>query len=232
MREDSKGNILIVEDDMDINGLLHKVLVKNGYDTRQAFSGSEGKMCLELYDYHLVLLDLMLPGITGEEFIEEIRKIKNTPIIVVSAKTDVFDKVNVLKLGADDFVTKPFNIDELLARVEAQIRRNKLIESKENNEDKLIYKNLEMDIRGREARVNGENLTLTAKEYKILEILVKNSKRVFTKANLFELVWEEEFFGDDNTINVHMSNLRNKISELDSENDYIKTIWGVGFKME
>ncbi|MGL5870461.1 response regulator transcription factor [Clostridium chrysemydis] len=230
MREESKGNILIVEDDIDINGLLYKVLLKNRYDARQAFSGSEGKMCLELYDYDLVLLDLMLPGITGEEFIKEIREIKNTPIIVVSAKNDVFDKVNVLKLGADDFITKPFNIEELLARVEVQIRRSKFNNSLEN--EKLKFKNLEIDPSSREVRVNGELLNLTLKEFKILELLVKNPKRVFTKANLFERVWEEEFLGDDNTINVHMSNLRNKLSELDSENEYIKTIWGVGFKME
>ncbi|WP_194192320.1 response regulator transcription factor [Clostridium chrysemydis] len=230
MREESKGNILIVEDDIDINGLLYKVLLKNGYDARQAFSGSEGKMCLELYDYDLVLLDLMLPGITGEEFIKQIREIKNTPIIVVSAKNEVFDKVNVLKLGADDFITKPFNIEELLARVEVQIRRSKFNNSLEN--EKLKFKNLEIDPSSREVRINGELLSLTLKEFKILELLVKNPKRVFTKANLFERVWEEEFLGDDNTINVHMSNLRNKLSELDSENEYIKTIWGVGFKME
>ena len=187
-------SILIVEDDIDINNLLSKILEKEGFKVRQAFSGSEGKMCLEFFDFDMVLLDLMLPGITGEIFIEEIRKIKNTPIIVISAKTAMEDKINVLKLGADDFISKPFDVNEVLARV--------------------------------------EEIQLTSKEFKILELLVCNPKKVFTKANLFETVWEEEFLGDDNTINVHISNLRNKINLLDNENDYIKTIWGVGFKMD
>lgn len=231
MNENKSGNILIVEDDIDINGLLSRILTKEGYNVRQAFSGSEGKMCLEFFDFDMVLLDLMLPGISGEKFIEEARKIKNTPIMVISAKTTIDDKINVLKLGADDFVTKPFDVKEVLARVEAHLRRSKII----NHEEEvaiLKYKKLTLEPKSREVRVNGERLQLTSKEFKILELLVSNPKRVFTKGNLFETVWEEEFFGDDNTINVHISNLRNKISALDSENDYIKTIWGVGFKME
>ncbi|EGT3616163.1 response regulator transcription factor [Clostridium perfringens] len=232
MSENKSGNILIVEDDIDINGLLSKILTKEGYKVRQAFSGSEGKMCLEFFEFDIVLLDLMLPGITGEEFIEEIRKIKNTPIMVISAKTTVEDKINVLRLGADDFVTKPFDVQEVLARVEAHLRRNKIISNKKEENTTLKYKKLILEPKSREVRVNGEELQLTSKEFKILELLVSNPKRVFTKGNLFETVWKEEFLGDDNTINVHISNLRNKIGALDSENDYIKTIWGVGFKME
>lgn len=232
MSENKLGNILIVEDDIDINGLLSKILTKEGYNVRQAFSGSEGKMCLEFFEFDIVLLDLMLPGITGEEFIKEIRKIKNTPIMVISAKTTVEDKINVLRLGADDFVTKPFDVQEVLARVEAHLRRNKIISNKKEENTTLKYKKLIIEPKSREVRVNGEELQLTSKEFKILELLVSNPKRVFTKGNLFETVWKEEFLGDDNTINVHISNLRNKIGALDSENDYIKTIWGVGFKME
>lgn len=232
MNENKSGNILIVEDDIDISGLLSRILTKEGYNVRQAFSGSEGKMCLEFFDFDMVLLDLMLPGISGEEFIEEIRKIKNTPIMVISAKTTVEDKINVLRLGADDFVTKPFDVQEVLARVEAHLRRNKIISNKKEENTTLKYKKLILEPKSREVRVNGEELQLTSKEFKILELLVSNPKRVFTKGNLFETVWEEEFFGDDNTINVHISNLRNKIGALDNENDYIKTIWGVGFKME
>lgn len=232
MSENKSGNILIVEDDIDINGLLSKILTKEGYNVRQAFSGSEGKMCLEFFEFDIVLLDLMLPGITGEEFIKEIRKIKNTPIMVISAKTTVEDKINVLRLGADDFVTKPFDVQEVLARVEAHLRRNKIISNKKEENTTLKYKKLIIEPKSREVRVNGEELQLTSKEFKILELLVSNPKRVFTKGNLFETVWKEEFLGDDNTINVHISNLRNKIGALDSENDYIKTIWGVGFKME
>lgn len=232
MNENKSGNILIVEDDIDINGLLSRILTKEGYNVRQAFSGSEGKMCLEFFDFDMVLLDLMLPGISGEKFIEEVRKIKNTPIMVISAKTTVEDKINVLRLGADDFITKPFDVQEVLARVEAHLRRNKIISNKKEENTTLKYKKLILEPKSREVRVNGEELQLTSKEFKILELLVSNPKRVFTKGNLFETVWKEEFLGDDNTINVHISNLRNKIGALDSENDYIKTIWGVGFKME
>ena len=224
-------SILIVEDDIDINNLLSKILEKEGFKVRQAFSGSEGKMCLEFFDFDMVLLDLMLPGITGEIFIEEIRKIKSTPIIVISAKTAMEDKINVLKLGADDFISKPFDVNEVLARVEALLRRSKITNSSEGVET-IKYKNLILEPRSREVKVKGEEIQLTSKEFKILELLVCNPKKVFTKTNLFETVWEEEFLGDDNTINVHISNLRNKINLLDNENDYIKTIWGVGFKMD
>lgn len=225
------ANVLVVEDDLDINTLLSKILKKEGYEVRQAFSGSEGKMCLEFFEFDIVLLDLMLPGITGEEFIEEIRQVKNIPIMVISAKTAMEDKINVLKLGADDFISKPFDVNEVLARVEALLRRSKITT---NNEviDILEYKRLTLEPKSREVKVNERELQLTSKEFKILELLVSNPKKVFTKGNLFETVWEEEFFGDDNTINVHISNLRNKIAVLDNENEYIKTIWGVGFKME
>ena len=134
-------SILVVEDDIDINNLLSKILEKEGFKVRQAFSGSEGKMCLEFFDFDMVLLDLMLPGITGEIFIEEIRKIKNTPIIVISAKTTMEDKINVLKLGADDFISKPFDVNEVLARVEALLRRSKITNSSEGVET-IKYKNL------------------------------------------------------------------------------------------
>ena len=192
-------SILIVEDDIDINNLLSKILEKEGFKVRQAFSGSEGKMCLEFFDFDMVLLDLMLPGITGEIFIEEIRKIKNTPIIVISAKTAMEDKINVLKLGADDFISKPFDVNEVLARVEALLRRSKITNLSEGVET-IKYKNLILEPRSREVKVKGEEIQLTSKEFKILELLVCNPKKVFTKANLFETVWEEEFLGDDNTI--------------------------------
>lgn len=223
-------NILVVEDDQDINGLINKILIKNGFNVRQAFSGTEAKMCLDMFDFQLVILDLMLPGMTGEEIIEEIRKKKNMPIIVISAKTSSEDKVNALRLGADDFVTKPFDALEVVARVEAQLRRYTEFSKSEVNET-LMYKEIELDREEVRVMVRGQELQLTAKEFAILELLMSNPKKVFTKANLFEHVWNEEFFGDDNTVNVHMSNLRNKIASIDKENDYIKTVWGIGFKL-
>lgn len=223
-------NILVVEDDQDINGLINKILIKNGFNVRQAFSRTEAKMCLDMFDFQLVILDLMLPGMTGEEIIEEIRKKKNMPIIVISAKTSSEDKVNALRLGADDFVTKPFEALEVVARVEAQLRRYTRF-SKSDEDKTLIYKEIELDREEVRVTVKGQELQLTAKEFAILELLMSNPKKVFTKANLFEHVWNEEFFGDDNTVNVHMSNLRNKIDSIDKDNDYIKTVWGIGFKL-
>lgn len=232
MKENRNINILVVEDDADINGLIHRILIKEGYNVRQAFSGTEAKMCLDMLDFKLVLLDLMLPGMTGEEVIFEIRKRKKMPIIVISAKTTPEDKINVLKLGADDFVVKPFDVNEVVARVNAQLRRYTEF-SNTNEEESLVlaYKEITIDKEQMQLCVKGTPVQVTVKEFTIIDLLITNPKKVFTKANLFEHVWNEEFFGDDNTINVHISNLRSKISALDSENEYIKTVWGIGFKL-
>ena len=226
-----KENILVIEDDESIYNLIYKILIKQGYNVRQAFSGTEGKMLLNMYNFQLVLLDLMLPGMTGEEIIGNIRETKNMPIIVISAKTALDDKVNVLKMGADDFVSKPFDIKEILARVEAQLRRYTKFSIGENSKKVLKYKELVLDKEQIEVRVKNERITLTGKEFSILELLMSNPKKVFTRENLFEHVWNDDFFGDDNTVNVHVSNLRSKISSIDKDNEYIKTVWGIGFKL-
>lgn len=226
-----KENILVIEDDESINNLIYKILIKQGYNVRQAFSGTEGKMILNMYNFQLVLLDLMLPGMTGEEIIGNIRETKNMPIIVISAKTALDDKVNVLKMGADDFVSKPFDIKEILARVEAQLRRYTKFSIGENSKKVLKYKELVLDKEQIEVRVKNERITLTGKEFSILELLMSNPKKVFTRENLFEHVWNDDFFGDDNTVNVHVSNLRSKICSIDKDNEYIKTVWGIGFKL-
>ncbi|MDQ0151199.1 response regulator transcription factor [Eubacterium multiforme] len=232
--EDNKRKILVVEDDQDINNLIFKILNKEGYEVVQAFSGSEGRMCLEASDFDLILLDLMLPGMSGEDIIQKIRLSKHMPIIVISAKASQEDKINVLKIGADDFVSKPFDVNEVLARVEAQLRRYKVFQKEDiKEEDKILtYKEIVLDKEKVEVKVKGELITLTAKEYLILKLLMSNSKKVFTRANLFKSVWGEDFLADDNTINVHISNIRSKIHEIDSENEYIKTIWGIGFKLD
>lgn len=233
VEKDQNANILVIEDDQDINGLIYSILTKEGYNVTQAFSGSEGRLCIELYDFDMVLIDLMLPGMSGEDIITKTRQEKYMPIMVISAKTAQADKINALKIGADDFITKPFNVDELLARVEAQLRRYKQFPNeKVKDENILTYKEIQLDNEKLEVRVKGEIVTLTAKELSILKLLIENPKRVFTKANLFETVWNEEFLGDDNTINVHISNIRSKINKIDKDNEYIKTIWGIGFKLQ
>lgn len=224
-------NILIVEDDVDINNLLNKILNKHGYNVRSAYSGSEAEMCLEHYEFQLVLLDLMLPGVTGEELVAEIRKINTMPIIVISAKTGQDTKIDLLRLGSDDFVSKPFDVNEVLARVEAQLRRYMVFSAEVEKSDVLKHKNLTLNPDTVEVMVNGRSINLTAREFAIMELLMSYPNKVFTKANLFEKVWNEEFLGDDNTVNVHVSNLRSKIAKEDPDTEYIHTVWGIGFKM-
>ncbi|RDY26397.1 DNA-binding response regulator [Romboutsia weinsteinii] len=223
-------NILVVEDDLDINGLLCNILKRNGYNVRAAYSGTEAKMCMEYYDYDLVLLDLMLPGIDGESIIDRVRQDKFMPIIVISAKTDSEEKINALKLGADDYITKPFNINEVLARVEVQLRRYTKFSLNHEN-DKLCHKNIRLNKDSRQVFINNEEAFLTLREFSILELLMSNKNRVFTRENLFESIWENEFIGDYNTVNVHVSNLRSKLAKLDKE-EYIQTVWGIGFKLK
>lgn len=223
-------NILVVEDDQDINNLLCKILTNAGYGCRPAFSGSEAELWAGQYDYDLILLDLMLPGLTGEEFIARLRQKKTMPIIVLSAKAALEDRVNVLRLGADDFIPKPFDNAEVLARVEAQLRRYKEFDRGGAAGGVLVQGDLALDTEGVSVTVGGRPVPVTAREFAILRLLMEHPKKVFTRAQLYEQVWGGEFFGDDNTVNVHISNLRSKLSKL-SANEYIKTVWGIGFKL-
>lgn len=228
----NKEKILIVEDDEAINKLLNKILSREGYNVTTAYSGTEADIRLNMESYDLILLDLMLPGITGEEIISRIRMTKYMPIIVISAKSDFEDKIRVLRLGADDYILKPFEVDEVVVRVEVQLRRYKKFSNNDEYIQKEIkYKNIYINKEEMKVKVKDIEITLTAREYGILELLLSNPKKVFTRANLYESVWKEEFYGDDNTINVHMSNIRSKIALYDDENDYIKTVWGIGFKI-
>jgi len=224
-------NILIAEDDVDINNLLNKILTKEGYNVRCTYSGSEAEMCLERYDFQLILLDLMLPGITGEELITKVRKIKTMPIIVISAKMGQDVKIDVLKLGADDFMSKPFDVNEVLARVEAQLRRYMIFSKTNGNQNILKYKNLTLNKETLRVEVKGREIYLTAKEFSILEMFLSYPSKVFTKSNLFETVWGGNYMDDDNTINVHVSKIRSKIAEIDPDTEYIHTVWGIGFKI-
>jgi len=231
VRMNENVNILVVEDDVDINNLLCKILSKEGYSVRPAFSGSEAKLCLEHYDFQLIILDLMLPAVSGEELISQIRQAKTMPIIVISAKLEQDAKIEALKLGADDFISKPFDVKEVLARVEAQLRRYMVFSNVKEKQKVLKYKDLVLDPEAVEVRVKGQLINLTAREFAILELMMSHPNKVFTKANLFEHVWNEEFLGDDNTINVHISNLRSKLAKIDPDTEYIRTIWGIGFKI-
>lgn len=232
--------ILIIEDDTDINNLLAKIMRRQGYEAVQAFSGTEGKLRLELEQYDLLLLDLMLPGMMGEELIGEIRQTDpDLPIIVLSAKSGLEERVEVLELGADDYMVKPFAAAEVEARVAGALRRStrhrKLEEAQQESGErlqskKLQFKELTLDADRREVRVRGQILNLTAHEYDILYILLQEPGKVYSRERLYELVWQGGYYGEDNTVNVHVSNLRKKIAAADAD-EYIATVWGIGFRM-
>lgn len=218
--------ILIIEDDNTINELLFDLL-NNTYTITQAYAGSEGKRLVETTSFDLILLDLMLPGITGEELIKQVREKSEVPIIVITAKAEVDVLANVLKLGANDYIAKPFNTVEVLARIEAQLRDHK----KESFPKEILTSGpITMDDEIHQVSIHNHIVPLTQKEYELLKCFLKHPKRVFTKANLYETVWQEDYLGDDNTISVHVSRLRTKLNQYTKE-ERIKTIWGVGFKL-
>ena len=202
-----KVSILIIEDNTEINNLIRETLEKCGYHCTQAFSGTEGKLLLEQDSFVLVILDLMLPGMTGEELLEVIKKQKNIPVIILSAKDSLDSKVGLLSAGADDYITKPFELKELLVRIQVQLRKSGTVKE----EDLLAYKDMRLLRSNMQVTINGNVLTLTRQEYKILELLLLNQKRVFSKQDIYDYAWEDYYIGEDKTINVHISNIRKKI---------------------
>lgn len=223
------SKILIVEDDTLLSDMVKRLLLKNNYEVATAYSGSEAVLILEKETFDLVLLDLMLPGIAGEEVLAHLRENADIPVIGISAKTDLDSKVSLIKNGADDYITKPFDNKELMVRMEAVLRRYK----KSSQDDTLfVYKDLSMNTSTMEVKLKDEKLLLTRYEYLILQLLMSEPNKVFTKNNIFDRVWNENFVGDENAINVHISNLRKKFSKINPNENYIKTVWGLGFKME
>lgn len=224
-------NILIVEDDMDINNLLVELLTTQKYEVVSAYSGTEAILWLEKQSFDLVLLDLMLPGMSGEDVLEKIEKeYEDTCVIAVSAKDDTESKIHMLRGGADDYITKPFDTEELLARVEVALRKKNKTSAKQ--EDLYCIRDLKLDANNILVTLKGETVSLTKREYLILKLLMSHPNRVYTKNNIFEVVWEEEFMGEDNAVNVHISNIRQKLAKIDPEDTYIQTVWGIGFKMK
>ena len=222
--------ILIVEDDTNINHLLREALSKEGYSCEQAFSGTEAKLLLNMqqHGYALILLDLMLPGISGEAVLEEIRKKGNLPVIVLTAKDSLDEKVEVLTSGADDYITKPFEIREVLARVQVQLRHK---EEKEAEDYNLSFKDMVLNRDTFQIRIDGRILPkITKQEFAILELLLRNPKQVFSKEDIFEYAWDEPYMGETKTLDVHISNIRKKIKQVTSE-EYIETVWGIGYRL-
>ncbi len=224
-------NILVVEDDKEINRLIRDYLSENNYTTISAENGLDAvRIIRDEKNISLVILDLMLPFQSGDMVLQKVREFSDVPIIIVSAKSMVQSKIDAIRMGADDYITKPFDLDELLVRIEAVLRRSgskNIIEEKSS----LSYKKLTLDRVNNIAAVDGTPLVLTSKEYAILELMLSNPKKLFSKSNLFESVWNEPYFKEDTTVKVHISNIRNKIKKLDDSQEYIDTVWGMGYKL-
>ncbi len=220
--------ILIVEDNRDVNLLLANVIKEAGYEIKSVYTGLDVIKEIKKQNYDLILLDIMLPYKSGDVVLKEIRAFSDVPIIIISAKDMVGVKVDLLKLGADDYITKPFDIDEVIARIETNLRRYKK-DTIGNME--LTYKDIMIKADSKSVTAKGQELNLTVKEYNILELLMKNKNRVFSKANLYEFIWESEYLGDDKTIKTHISNLRSKLKEVNENEEYIETVWGMGYRL-
>lgn len=217
------SHILIIDDDIHINEMLEEVLIHEGYQVSHAYSGTEALLFLANEKPDLILLDLMLPGLTGEEVLPQIEKI---PVIVMSAKVEVKDKVALLLNGAEDYITKPFEIEELLARIVVQLRKSTRLDSSE----KLMYREITVNMVTHEAWVGEHEVKLTKTEFAILKILLEHPKQVITKTVLLDRVSEETPDCMESSLRVHISNLRKKLREI-SGKDYIEAVWGIGFKM-
>ena len=231
MVNDKKPNILIVEDDSSINNLIYDALKKHGCDCVQAYSGTEGILNFKNAEFDLVILDLMMPGMTGEELTRPIREINKTPIIVVSAKCSTESRIDLLAMGADDFLSKPFDVKELLARVDVQLRHLSYSGKEEEEQtDEMKYKDLVLNRSTYEAVLCGKDLQLTRQEYKILELFMLYPSKVFSKQEIYEYAWNDYYMGEDKTINVHISNIRSKMKKI-TQDEYIDTVWGIGFRL-
>lgn len=224
--------ILIVEDDIDIHNLEKTLLEENGYNTLSAFSGTEALLLLEHKKFDLVLLDIMLPGMFGDEVIKKLKEEREIPVIAVTSKDDKESKVSMFNNGVDDYITKPFDVDEILLRITAVLRRYKISESSINNTNILKYKDITLNCDTYEVKVSDKEVSLTKIEFKILRLLMSKPKNVFTKNNIYSDIWNDNFIGEDNSVNVHISNIRNKLSKINKDEKYIQTVWGIGFKME
>ncbi|MBR3645262.1 MAG: response regulator transcription factor [Lachnospiraceae bacterium] len=227
------STILIVEDDTDINDMLTKLLVRNGYKVKNAYSGTEGVLVHDK-DVNLILLDLMLPGKSGEQVIGELKEKNNVPVIVTSAISDIDKKLDLFKLGANDYVTKPFNNDELLARIKVWLREKKQTDKADRNGygEKIVFKDIELNMANYQVKCNGTELKLTKKEYELIKLFLEHQNQTMTKSMIFEQVWDYDTGADENTLNVHISKIKNKLKECNPQEEYIETVWSVGYRLK
>lgn len=223
--------VLIVEDDKEINSILQTFLEQKGYEVWTALDGHVATGQMKEREYDLILMDLMLPFKSGERLIKELREYSKTPVIVLSAKTMLETKLEVLRLGADDYILKPFDLEEVLVRMEVVLRRSGANEEKSKEAEALTCGELKYFLTENRVIFGVQEITLTAKEMHLLRLFLENPEKVFTKANLYEAVWNDVYYYEDNTINVHISNLRNKLKKATGQ-DYVETVWGIGYRLK
>ena len=227
-------NILVVDDDKEIVGAIEIYLKKEGYNILKAYNGEEALDIVNNNEIHLIILDIMMPKKDGLETLEEIRKSKTIPVILLSAKSEDYDKIGGLNSGADDYITKPFNPLELIARVNSSLRRYVSFGALEKEENGNVYKTGELVVNDdtKKVTVDGKEVKLTATEFNILKFLLANKGKVYSIPEIYENVWNEEGFGAENIIAVHIRHIREKIEINPKEPRYLKVIWGVGYKIE
>ena len=220
------STILIIEDDKDINEMLTKLLTNNNYNVLNAYSGTEGVL-VHNDNIDLILLDLMLPGKNGEEIIRELKNKNNVPVIVMSAIQDIDKKVDLFDLGANDYITKPFHNDELLARIKVQLR------DKSNTISNILkFKDVELNKVNFTVNCNNKEVAFTKKEFELLKLLMENENQTLTKSMIFDSIWNDENSADDNTLNVHISKIKNKLKECNPDEEYIETVWSIGYRLK
>ena len=222
--------ILVVDDDSNISDLLKMYFENEGYDVKTASDGMEGLNYFKIFEPDLVLLDIMLPKKDGWQVCREIREMSSKPIIMITAKGEVFDKVLGLELGADDFVVKPFDMKELSARVKAVLRRYQT-HAHQNDEEVIKFENIEISLQKYELKLRGKSVDIPPKELELLYFLASNYNRVFTRDQLLDKVWGFDYLGDSRTVDVHVKRLREKLEGV-SDKWMLKTVWGVGYKFE
>ena len=226
------SKILLVEDDREISAMLKNFLATENFEVVTAFDGESACDTFFSDSFSLVLLDLMLPKISGIAVMGKIRKNSTVPIIIISAKDTDSDKTLGLGLGADDYITKPFSVTEVLARIKANIRRSTQYAPEAAAPQAILEKGaLVMNLNDYSVTKNDTKIELTSKEFEILKLLLQNPKKVYTKEQMYSLVWNDVYFGDENAVNVHISRLRNKIEDNPRKPQYVVTVWGIGYKL-
>ena len=234
MDRTENASILVVDDDHDIVNAISRLLEKEGFRTYKAYNGLEALDSLTMYDIQLILIDVMMPKLDGLSAMMRIREKKNIPIIVLSAKSEDSDKILGLSMGADDYITKPYNPAELVARVRASLRRYLSLGAADSaaRSDTLKVGGLVLDKAARQVYADGEPVRLTATEYKITELLMENAGRVFSAEEIYSRVWNEDSFSVENTVMVHIRHIREKIEINPGDPRYLKVVWGIGYKIE